>query len=355
MKTRPPSFIHVIWNTAGRLARKLPIVLISAVACYGLYYLDQVKTRFDESRNRPIIVSDDLIARVESRVLSKNGEKLLPELRPYLHRIYQRRFASGSDLIATLDDELVAERNEKIKKAIYPEELNYRACVNDTQTRWKQNNAQATVPPDAFSQCYDQYWTNVNAKVEAVMTQSQAKISKFYSVISGNDLKAISDEQARAATAFRRSAIEESLQPTLDERRGLYIIYQFLRIACGIVIVFSLVAAIGAMLAAFWTVDTVGTLVDKAKGLVVVGGGSASSVGKLAAMSVAALGVGTAIATGVAVTQASSGSTAFTDQAGYEQDSKGVTQPIQKPGEGGGSGTGANGGGGTGGGVDLRR
>ncbi len=292
-----PSFLTVTRQMSRRLARKLPIVFFAAVACYGLYYLDRVKNRFDETKARKIVVGDDFVARVRFGVIAKpDGAKAWEDLDSPFKKIYGS-FNNGNEIIDALRERVIAEGNESVRNTVYPDEVAFKKCVND-QVNKKTQQDDIFAPCDVYRLRYEQ------GRSESI-ARAASQVREIYQFLDADSLRQISDEQEQAlnhtSSGSRLPIVEESLQPTLSEKSGLYIIYQIFRITCAAVIVFSLIAVIAIMLRALLLADGVNTFIDKAKGLVGDGGLAGSSVARMAIASVAVVGLGTAVATGVAI------------------------------------------------------
>jgi hypothetical protein len=300
-------------QTLSRLLRKLPIVIFAAFACYGLYYLDSVKRDFDDSKEKPIVVEANYRNKLQNKVEAKveGGKAAWSEIEHYVTRI-DRPASNGAELISRLNEEVIAEKDSELRanEQFALTELNQCAAEKRQALARKESPAKSkkSAPPpqpvteSTSSQCFTQYLASTNTYRQEAEARAANKINKIYEYIRPNELEEIKTDLAQPEGGLRNSSsVREILQPTLDEKSGLYIIYQIFRISFIVIIVFSLIVMIALLLRTLLVTDSAATFTEQARALISGKEMAVAGAARAAVISVAALGVGTAVATGVAI------------------------------------------------------
>jgi len=268
------------------MLRRCPVIIFAGLACYGLYYLDQVKQGFDEEKARPLLVDQNFRDRLKSEIVKqKDGSKKWKEIEDF---ISVNQASTADDFINKVVARISRERDAKDFVA----QARFKSCVaRALATPSEASEAQSS--EQEAQNCSDTY----TAADERFYREAQDKIANVYTSLKDVPLKKIGAELAGESTS--KGFFQALLRPTLNDESGLHIIYQILRISLVVIIVFALLSVVSLLLITLMLGDGVKTMTEQATSFIGSGKGTLLPVGRVAALSVAALGVGTAVGAGV--------------------------------------------------------
>jgi hypothetical protein len=290
MKINRSILRQAVSDRVKSMMRKWPAIFLVAAACLGLYYLDHAKQSFDEEKARPLLVDEKFKQRLKQQFPNVGGntdewdkiEKFIPVT----------QYSTADDFInkVVARISLANEANEFVAQA------QFRGCV-----------ARSLAPPAealpdsgaAAVKSAEDCSTNYTNSDAGFYRDTQDKIAIVYHYLKKAPLKKIAAELA--GEQEKKGYFEALLQPTLDDRSGLHIIYQIVRVSLVVIIAFALIAVVALLLGAMMLSDGVKTVTDQATSFIGGGKGTLLPIGKAAGITVAALGLGTAVAAGVAM------------------------------------------------------
>jgi hypothetical protein len=310
MKINSLSLRLALSQRSQSMARKLPIVAFAALACYGLYYLDSAKKGFDEAKSRPLFIDEKFKSRLQAEVAAKDGaDQAWPQI---ANLISVNQYSTQEDFINKVADQIsrTAETKEFVAQAAFKGCIakalpNTVAATGANESAPGNEETQKQAQPVDPDKCSDDY---IAARAKTY-TDAQDKIAIVYRYLKPLNLKRIrenlDDEETKSkgagAVVIEKSYLEASLQPILDDKSGLYVIYQVFRMSCVVIIVFTLIAFVALLLRALLLTDGVKVVTERATALIGGGGSAIPNIAKTAIVSVAALGVGTAVVAGVTI------------------------------------------------------
>lgn len=307
------------------MIRKWPAIVFAGLACYGLYYLDQVKQSFDEEKARPILVDEKFKERLK-REFQKQGPDAVNKWEEIQGFIHVSQYSTADDFI----NKVVARISRAAEPGDFVAQATFRGCV-----------AKALAPPAGESKSENSAAADVEkcsteyiAQDEKSYRNTQDKIASTYHYLKNVPLKKIDAELA--GRQERQGFFQALLGPTLDDQSGLHIIYQVLRISFIVIIVFALLAVVALLLRTLMLSDGVKTVTDQATSLIGPGRSPILPVGRAAVMTVATLGLGTAVAAGVAINNKADQALAQYQRPAPAEPTarvKGVYSPPESPGK----------------------
>ncbi|HEU4833160.1 MAG TPA: hypothetical protein VFS90_02055 [Pyrinomonadaceae bacterium] len=272
------------------MIRKWPAIVFAALACYGLYYLDQVKQSFDEEKARPILVDEKFKERLKSE-FQKQGPDAINKWEEIQGFIHVSQYSTADDFI----NKVVARISRANEPKDFVAQATFRGCVARALTPPAEESKSESSAALDIEKCSTDYI----AYDEGSYRNTQDKIASVYHYLKNVPLKKIDAELA--GRQERQGFFQALLGPTLDDQSGLHIIYQILRISFVVIIVFALLAVVALLLRTLMLSDGVKTVTDQATSLIGPGRSPILPVGRAAVMTVAALGLGTAVAAGVSI------------------------------------------------------
>lgn len=311
MKINLRSVGLAISQRSRSIGRKLPILIVATFACYSLSYLDYVKNRFDEGKARPLLIDENFKTRIESKVTPKEGG--VKAWRQIGNLISVNQYSTEENFINKSVDQIsrAVEAQEFVAQAAF------KGCVakallvsipgkGSSNSSPGKGLSETQEQPGDPQKCSDDYIATHNKSY----SDAQDRIASVYRYLKPLNLKEIRttldneelESRGQPQVVVQENYLETSFQPILDEKTGLYVIYQIFRISCVVIIVFTLIAFGALLLRALLLTDGVRVLTEQATAVI---GGSRSvvlpNIAKTAIMSVAALGVGTAVVAGVTI------------------------------------------------------
>lgn len=288
-------------ETRERLSRKLPIVILISLACFALYHLGQYKEFFDKGKSSPIVLNGSYKEALEKHLDDEDSDEDFKILKDDLNEMEPRRFADGEQFITALQSQISLKKEQDIKKV--------------TQS------TDASIVPFSLERLAAKLKDpGLNALDRRQAEGEYLEKSKYLSekkYLSGDDVTAIKAAEAAAAaklsavSRLKSEALEEIkpvgnekpplytfFEPVLDERRSLYVVYQIFYVTLVVILVCGLVATIGLLLRRLFFAGSADALNERAKELLTtrVAAGATPDIMRTVALSVAALGVGTAVA-----------------------------------------------------------
>jgi hypothetical protein len=275
------------------MKRKWPAIVFAGLACYGLYYLDQVKHGFDEEKARPLVVDENFKLRLKNEFMKQGSrDDEWQEVESFIHG---GEYNSADDLI----NKSVARISRANEPYEFVAQAAFRNCVAKALAQpveaSESNRSEPPSPVSAAEKCSTDYI----AADEKSYRATQDKVANVYGFLKKAPLKKIGAELA--GRQERMGFFQALLRPTLDEQSGLYIIYQILRLSLVVIIVFALISIVVLLLRTLMLGDGAKTVTDQATSFIGSGRGGLAPVGKAAVITVATLGLGTAVAAGVSI------------------------------------------------------
>lgn len=275
------------------MKRKWPAIVFAGLACYGLYYLDQVKHGFDEEKARPLVVDEDFKLRLKNEFMKQGSrDDEWKEVESFIHG---GEYSSADDLI----NKSVARISRANEPYEFVAQAAFRNCVAKALAQpveaSESNRSEPPSPVSAAEKCSTDYI----AADEKSYRATQDKVANVYGFLKKAPLKKIGAELA--GRQERMGFFQALLRPTLDEQSGLYIIYQILRLSLVVIIVFALISIVVLLLRTLMLGDGAKTVTDQATSFIGSSRGGLAPVGKAAVITVATLGLGTAVAAGVSI------------------------------------------------------
>lgn len=277
------------------MIRKWPAIVFAGLACYGLHYLDQVKQVFDEEKARPLLVDEKFKERLKTEFVTQAGNVELGNSKwNEIERfIPVSQYSTADDFI----NKVVARISRANETKEFVVQAQFKGCVAKALAPpVEASKSESSGSSNAVSDA-EQCSTNYIAKDEEYYRDTQDKIANTYRYLKNIPLKKIGAELA--GREDQQGFFEALLKPTLDDQSGLHIIYQILRVSLVVIIAFALLAVVALLLGAIMLSDGVKTVTEQATSFIGPGKGSLFPVGRAAALTVAALGLGTAVAAGV--------------------------------------------------------
>lgn len=293
-----PTFKQAFSDRWTSMRRKLPIIIAAAFACYGLYYLDLVKRRFDEEKSTPVLINQNVKARLGVLVGNEAGKETWDDIKDF---IVVDQYTAESDFI----NKVAARISGDAQAKEFVAQERFRKCVAKALEP-------SLIDPES---CAENYLT----QNKAAHVKAENRIANVYRYIKPLNLKAESRKAQEAAgvkvTPQREKwYVESSLQPILNEQGGVHIIYQILRIALIVVIAFALISVMVLLLTTVMLSDGIKVLTEHATSFIGLGKSSIGPAAKVGVLSVAALGLGGAFVAGTTTT------TSATEPAAYQRE-----------------------------------
>jgi hypothetical protein len=335
-----PQLGQAIYDRWQSMKRKLPMIVFAAFACYGLYYLDGVKQRFDEEKTEPILIDQTFKDRLGVEFTKRSrDEAIWKDIEQF---IAVRQYATDNDFINKVAARIsrVADAKERVADTTFKE------CIAKSATQYapKAATTEAAKPaptespkpatavptksdttgaaqaagtepqpqstpaaPDDRQKCADNYF----ASNQDAYRQAQDRIANVYSYLKPVKLKEVKTnfdkEKGQAPETY--GYFESALKPTFDDQSGLHIIYQTLRVSLIVLIVFAFISFVVLLLGRLMLTDGVKTVTDQATSFIGASKGAILPGAKGAALSIAAFGLGAAVVGGVPIVSSN-------DQAG---------------------------------------
>lgn len=288
------------------LRRKAPIIIAAALACYGLYYLDDAKRKFDKERSKPIPITESVKSKLGDNIRPVAGVNTWNEIEKF---IVTDQYSAESDFINKIAGRISAEMDAKEFAA----REEFKKCVAHALEPPAEDDTQVR---KTRQECTDGYL----ADNQAAYTEAEKRIANVYRYIKDLNLKDMA-----GVTPSAKGYVESSLQPILNDQGGLHIIYQILRIALIVVIVFALISVVVLLLTTVMLSDGVKVLTEHATSFIGLGKGSIAPVAKGAAISIAALGLGGALVAGASTGPGDS------EPATYQRENNALRSPNVTP------------------------
>jgi hypothetical protein len=295
------------------MRRKLPIIVCAALACYGLYYLDQVKRRFDEEKAKPILIDDTVKNRVGKKFKENGGTE---DEWAAVEKFIAKQHTTPGNFV----NNVAARISQEAEVTQFAAEARFKDCLSKALASSSSvEDTTATVERDACATAYLK-------RNEDAYREAQSKIANAYRYIKQRDLDEIkknleAEEFQRTGEPKPAGYVASALQPTLDDQSGLHIIYQTFRISLLVLIVFAFISFVVLLLSALMLSDGIKTFTEHATSFIGSGKPPTPLLTKGTILSIAALGLGTAVVAGGAVSSFS-GATAVHEPAPLVKSSK---------------------------------
>jgi hypothetical protein len=326
---KPTIFRQAFSERWTSMRRKLPIIIAAAFACYGLYYLDVVKRRFDEEKSTPVLINKNTKARLEVIVVNAAGSNQAAQAawKDIENFILVDQYTAEGDFINKIAARISADAqanefvaHEKFKKCV--------ADALETPNQDPKLQTPKPAPVDA-SDCAKEYL----GLIKDAHIRAENRIADVYRYIKPLNLRAEAktaqlDAGLKVDPPRKKGYVESSLQPILNEQSGVYIIYQILRIGLIVVIAFALISVAVLLLTTVMLSDGIKVLTDHATSFIGLGKGSIAPAAKAGVLSVAALGLGGAFVAGASTSTSASEPAAY-QRAGSTSKSPNATTSAQ--------------------------
>lgn len=326
------------------MRRWLVLIVAAALACVVLYRMDSAKTNFEKQKSTPLLVDSLVKAQLHNAFIEVAAKKADLKLRED-----DRKKAAEpiwKDIETFIIEEQYTAESEFINKVAARISAEQQANEFVTNETFKRCVANALNPPTEVKElvvvfadpktCTDEYVKQNKANTE----KAEKRIASVYRYFKEVDLK------AEAQTAWKRADVpvdsppvknvfDSSIQFMLNEEGETHIVYQILRIALIVIIVFALLAFAVLFLTTIMLSDGIKVLTDQATQLIGTGKSAIGPATRAGVLSVAALGVGGGYIAGAATgPSAPEGST-------YRREGATRVSPKPAPGKGGPGDTGS--------------
>ena len=311
-------------RTCSGLRHKLPIFLIAAIAGLSLSVLDRSKTSYETARNTPLEINEEFVQAAKQGTWTKhladpyhfkyqkysNQRELLDALAAKAiaaDAIYQSKLESERLELADKHEREKAELNQKVLQARKTkadverqrEALTSVSSRRNAKARKLDRDLEAANKTIAdneqkledLKQRYDDDLKRIADNMTQLAQESSKKIDGIY-----NDFGADLPRVVLLVQNKPQGLFDKLLKPFLDEKSSLFIVFQIFRITSLIVLALSFVFVLAMVLRQLPLATGSDTLTDQIKGLLSLRPvGSNQELAKSAILSVAALGVGTAV------------------------------------------------------------
>lgn len=284
-------------ETRERLSRKLPIVILISLACFALYHLGQYKESFDKGRSAPIVLDGLYKGALKSRLKDEDFKLLKDDI----DELESRRFADGEQFIAALQSQISLKEEQDVKKVTQSTDASIVTfSLERLAAKLKDPSLNAVERVQAEREYLDKstylsekkYLSDGNVMAikaaEDAAAAKQSAVSRLRSEVL-EEIKPVDNEKPPLYAFF---------EPVLDERRSLYVVYQIFYVTLVVILVCGLVATIGLLLRRLFFAGSADALNERAKELLTTraAAGATPDIMRTVMLSVAALGVGTAVA-----------------------------------------------------------
>lgn len=299
------------WNA---LKARVLLLLVLSMSCYALYRLDESKRGFDEAKGNPVLIDSGL----KSKIQSYAGDDRWNKIKDFVPIDQQSR---KDDLVNRTIERM--GRDSAIEMQIATRVLN--TCV-DNALKAPQNQpspqgstnkstksshhfgsnlgksakeagSQPSEPKKTPGECLQEY-RNIQRDID---TKAEDRIATAYEALKDIDLQKLKAGETASGDRAKYSRATSFL----DESSDLHILYQILRIAILVLIVFALIVIFGLLLSAVMLSDGLKVFSDRTTSLIEAGRRTGLPAARVAVLSAAALGVGTAVGAGALAPPAS--------------------------------------------------